>query len=550
MKKKIFVGISFIAFAASAVHAQTSYLSQTGNRNSAAVDNVAPENQNDVSTIIQNGTDNDAVVYQRGYDHQSQIQQLGTSNLVVHRQYAGERGYSESRQGARTGASDDQTSIIRQIGLDNSGVVLQDGLNNSSTVNQGAAVVGGAIDWRATINNRATVDQIGSGLFSTIEQRGATSSSFDASDNVANVRQRASGGNPATQQSSLVLQEARGNFAEVFQFEGGAAAPITSSITQRNSAAVTNEQAFNTASVAQRGLGNQSSVLQDGRMNTAYVTMLQGATAVSPGDGNGVTVEQVGTGLTALTVAGGSRNAMTTRQAGTGSTALVWQKFGSSDNIIALDQGNGAATQPVNGMASTPAPTANTSAVITQNGSLNRATVAQDGGALQAIVDQFGVGIADPGGTSGTAGTFRNLVTVEQTGSNQFAMASQASTVSASGGIGDNESGPASGVGYAYGFGGGRRSAEIVILQSNSGNSAVVEQYGRGQVARIEQSGTGGNASIFQELDATNATAVIQQLGTNNNYSVRQALAGAYIQVRQVGNGNEATTVVPATAGP
>jgi hypothetical protein len=550
MMKKLFAGISFLAFATSAAHAQVSYLTQTGDANHAAVDNVAAENQNDVSTIIQNGTDNDSIVFQRGDDHQSQIQQYGTSNLVVHRQYDGERGYSESRQGARSGASDDQTSIIRQIGLDNYGVVLQDGLNNTSTVNQGAAVVGDVIDFRATMNNRATVDQIGSGLASTIEQRGATSSSFDASDNAANVRQRASGGSAATQQTSLVLQEARGNFAEVFQFEGGGASPVISSITQRNTSAVTNSPALNTASVAQRGLGNQSSLVQDGQSNIAYVTMLQGATASAPADGNVIRIEQVGQSLTALTVAGGNRNVMDARQSGTANTALIWQMYGSADNSIALTQGRGAAAQSVNGSAPTPGPAADASANFTQNGSLNSATVAQDGASLQAIVEQFGMGIADPTGGTGTAGTYRNLVTIEQTGSDQFARAFQAPTVSASGGSGNNSAGPASGLGYAYGYGGGRRSAEIVILQSNSGNRAVVEQYGRGQVARIEQSGTGGNASIFQDTDATNATAVIQQLGTNNVYTVRQSMAGAYIQVRQTGNGNEATTVTPPSSTP
>ena len=93
-----------------------------------------------------------------------------------------------------------------------------------------------------------------------------------------------------------------------------------------------------------------------------------------------------------------------------------------------------------------------------------------------------------------------------------------------------------------------RRSAEIRILQQDFGNEAYAEQNGRGQHARIEQSGNRNYAEVNQEAGATNATAVIRQLGNQNAYQVTQTLPGQYIVVTQRGNAN--ANVSTDTAGP
>jgi hypothetical protein len=262
------------------------------------------------------------------------------------------------------------------------------------------------------------------------------------------------------------------------------------------------------------------------------------------------TVTQTGVDLITLVSQNGSGNSLRSEQSAASSTVHIWQQPSGFDNSLVVGQGTGNATQSVNGAAPGGATGANANNLgtrVTQGGSLNSTTVNQDGASLQTLVGQLGTGLADPNGTSGTAGTFQNLILVQQTGSNQFASAYQAPTVGPSNGSSGSDSDPASGPGLQFGFAGGRRSAEITILQSNAGNSATVEQFGRGQVARVEQSGTGGVAKITQGLNATNATAVIQQAGINNNYTILQTQPGQYIQVTQTGTGNGATIV---TAGP
>jgi hypothetical protein len=98
-------------------------------------------------------------------------------------------------------------------------------------------------------------------------------------------------------------------------------------------------------------------------------------------------------------------------------------------------------------------------------------------------------------------------------------------------------------------FGGGPRSAEIQIFQSNTSstggtnNVAEVDQAGLGQFARVEQSGQRNLADIDQRAGATNATAVIRQTGNDNTFYVVQTNPGQFIVVTQSGTGNSANSV-------
>jgi hypothetical protein len=132
-----------------------------------------------------------------------------------------------------------------------------------------------------------------------------------------------------------------------------------------------------------------------------------------------------------------------------------------------------------------------------------------------------------------------NEVTVTQQGSNNQAIAIQHD------GVAPSDSGVASGTsGDQYAHSGGPRSAEITILQSNSGNHAQAEQHGTGQLARIEQSGQGNLAKIIQLETAINAVAVITQTGNRNSYTIQQDQAGQYHLIRQTGNDNAVVSSV------
>jgi hypothetical protein len=653
--KALLLGISLAALAAGTAQSQTttnsSQFNQTGTGNTATIDNAVVGNSNNSGTVIQNGTNNSATIIQRNSFNRSFIQQIGTLNQAASRQ-VGTSNAADSRQ-----SGDFNGSFVTQIGDGNSSTAVQVGIYNSSTVRQGFAVEANVPEGEArpANSNVAAVDQNGSGLSSLINQRASSAVGPAASNNTSSVFQRSSITSNAIQQVSQITQESRGNYAELFQFEGSTAAPNSSTIVQRYSAAPSsNPLSGNAASVAQRGAGNQSRVTQDGLRNAAQVRTQGGGTAAGDGNSNVIsqtgndlaaqltvgrsnvpavgnsatliqtgnansaivyqfgthdhanisqadgpntgtsssgaaaravagvyqnavrdsaTVQQVGDNFADVTQAFGSDSAVTVQQQDAGdlngarafnsaivaqygtnnrvtvgqdalnAQATAWQKVGSTNNSTEISQGTGrtglTSTAGTPGFPAGPvgAGTVNVLANVTQAGSYNDTTIYQDGASLRAEANQNG---------SGTS-SLRNIVFVSQTGSANSARAFQGSGVGPSA-AGDSASGNSAaqngGTQDEFYFAGGARSAELRILQTNTGNSASIEQYGRGQLGRIEQSGSANSASIVQEAAATNATAVIRQTGNGNSYSVTQSAAGQYIVVTQTGNNNSANNVV------
>jgi trimeric autotransporter adhesin len=652
---RMLVGISGIALAASALSAQnnTSVYNQTGAGNSGTVDNTAPGNTNNSSIIIQNGANNSASVFQRNNANASFIEQLGSFQTATHQQ-VGTFNRSDSRQ-----SGDFQITATTQAGTFNSQTLLQVGANNRSIVRQGyavdASVPGGEI--RAADFNTASVEQNGAGLNSVIDQRAASASSPAASDNEVYILQRSSGSSSSVQQTSTVLQESRGNFARISQFDGAVGAANSSSVTQRNTASP-QAMALNSATIEQRGVGHESRVTQDGSSNSASVQMAGGGVA---NDGNRSAISQVGTSLTSayanvrvvsgrgvrnqssmsqsgafhtiqvyqagigdassitqsdgantgtyqdgtraravafvsqnatsaaasLTQRGdnygevvqarggtivttivqtdagdlngtrafnsatvsqyGSSNAATIEQNSIGALASVWQQVGSTGNEGEIRQGAGgtslASTTTVPGFNAGPtgAATGGLRADLIQAGSGNQAKIYQDGVSLRASVEQRG----------SSSGGGASSVLVSQSGSGNVAAAYQGSSVGPSA-AGDPASGHSAAENAADGgpaiadefyFSGGSRSAELVILQTNTNNSGDIRQFGRGQLARIEQSGSSNTGSIRQESGATNATAILRQIGSNNSYYIVQTTPGQYVVVTQTGTSNSATNV-------
>ncbi len=656
---RLLLGISTIALASSVATAQTNTTqnSQTGVGNVATVDNTAPGNIGNSSTIVQNGNYNSATVFQRESFNISYIQQAGTSNEGVHQQ-SGNSNSADTRENG-----DFLKSAVAQVGNSNKATVAQVGGYNISTVRQGFAIDSAtpAGEFRPANGNSATVDQNGYGISSEIGQRGASAGAPAASQNTAFVYQRSAGFTTSLQQQSRIIQESRGNTAEVFQYEGSTDAPNSSTITQRHSAATADSgAASNRASVAQEGTGQTSSVLQDGLRSTATVRMQGGGVGTdanqvsisqtgndlnvsyrlrprAPGGavGNQATAQQTGTRHTAdiyqfgsadratvtqadgvdtgayatgetargevflsqntrggaaairqtgdnfadVTQAFGSasttdisqidagdvagartRNTAIASQYGTantsniaqnalGAAATSWQKVGSASNVLTVGQGTGGtglvSTTGVSGFGpgAQGSGSSQLSADIIQAGTRNEATVYQDGTRLTAAVGQDGSG----------SSAYKNIVFVSQTGGTNSAIAYQGSGVGPSS-AGDPQSGNSSAdnggaAADEFFFAGGARSAEIAILQTSAGNRASVYQYGRGQIGRIEQSGNNNVAGIIQELNATNATAVIRQNGDNNSYYIQQVTAGQYVVVSQTGSNNVSSNVQRGAPG-
>lgn len=690
--KSLLIGASTLALSAGTAAAQTvvvgtneSSIAQTGLDNFAAVNNTAPGNDDNRSSVVQNGIANSATVEQVGDLNNSRVAQLGNDNQVTHREF-GDRNTADTQQ-----TGNNHAGTVLQQGDDHFAAVVQsNGNRNGSAINQGVTAGSGGTAV-PTFRNIARVQQLGSDNSSTVNQRAGsdTVSGTQASDNSARVVQGI-GSLLGNGNVSAITQSSRGNNAEVYMYEGSAAARNQSTITQSHNNAVNTAQpgagtlSGNRANVAIRGYGNRSVVSQNGRNNVADVTLQGGGTAAGAASdaesgrtqGNLSELQQSGTAITATVVQGtasrsdGQGNRGTIAQSGNGHHAEAWQRgLYDTTNII---QGDGSHTANItysNGVQARAYATiaqkgergsiqvqqyGDTFAEVTQglgarsgasvyqvdagdfavtgtasdpvNRAQNRAAISQYGDFQVGIVRQFALnasadvyqqsgppagrsqrnyvlieqGMADvatiaagstaesaffgsgPSGQSGAnsrnlsatvvqgngasavgynrtvirqdgvnlaatveqAGTgaveAQNKIDIAQRGSDNKATAIQRSGVGPSG-----PDAPSSGQsGDEFHFAGGRRSAEVVILQKNSGNSALVEQRGLGQLARVEQSGSRNAASILQEVGATNATAVIRQSGNDNSYNAAQTQAGQYLVVSQTGNNNSVTNVV------
>ncbi len=227
----------------------------------------------------------------------------------------------------------------------------------------------------------------------------------------------------------------------------------------------------------------------------------------------------------------GDRNSVGALQTGTDNGATVWQKLGSSDNSISINQGALQRLTPIDGFPCDPRCqfASNAFASVIQSGRFNSASSAQYGAGSKAAIEQNGTG----------SSTLPNIARITQ-----FSTGAEASILQTAG-VGPSQAGdPASGAPDDPNFfAGGARSAEARIRQGAGALSARIEQRGRGQFAFIDQTGA-NTASILQDVNATNATAVITQSGSGNVFNVVQTQAGQYINVSQTGTNNSNTTVI------
>ena len=494
----------------------------------------------------------------------------------------------------QTAASAYSSVTVSQLGADNQASVTNKGVQNKATAIQGNGRL-------SSMFNQVTIVQEGGAFDSTIWI--AQFEGSQAAPNVATLMQDASGSlidisARGFANSSDVQQHGRSHKANISMSAGGVSssgAPQGNSIalkqngsTHTASFSVGNTAAIwgksNSAEVAQAGSNHLVRIWQRGNSDGVAVEQSDSANPNSKADpyraiadisqfasGSTVAVKQVGFSNAMVSQGAGSGSAVTINQtepssgaidrgsaisvsqsgianrleaaqSGSNLTASVWQKLGSSANTAAVQQGTGStatadfsSTFFGNIATDVAARARDLTAKVTQSGGRNNAQIRQDGIALTAMIEQLGTAESN----------FSNFVRVAQQGSGNSATARQSANVGAS-----PSAAPGSGqAGDEFYFVGGARSAEITILQSNSGNAATAEQRGRGQVARIEQSGQNNVASIVQSELATNATAVIRQTGNGNSYSVGQDQAGQYISVSQTGTGNAITNLIQRGPG-
>jgi hypothetical protein len=291
------------------------------------------------------------------------------------------------------------------------------------------------------------------------------------------------------------------------------------------------------ANVSTRGVLNQVRIEQYGR-EFAFVTQGFGRESSliavqydSAGSRISSGLFTTGRGSNSLNASqNGDRNSVNVGQEGTDNAVSVWQRVGSADNSIAINQGRNTFA-PVDGFSCEFRCqfAFNAVASVVQSGQFNSASTAQYGSGSRALIEQNGTG----------SSALPNIARITQFATGADALILQTASV------GPSQAGdPASGIsGDPNFFAGGARSAEARIRQGFGAVSARIEQRGRGQFALIDQSGA-NTASILQDVGAANATAIITQSGSGNVYNVVQTQPGQYISVSQTGTNNSITNVI------
>jgi hypothetical protein len=535
---------------------------QTGsNYSTEGGDNSDPMTANSLDVSIR-GVQNRSFVFQNGVLNSATVSILG-----------GGTGLSDA-----TGANGEPIESGRIAG--NSSTIYQAGIRNRAAVSIGG--LGGRAN-RSVISQTNVVGGSGTSGEPGTGGRSAGHTAFvfqrGTIDDVS-INQNANSGTVTTGTSTSGTVNQSGSWANV-------------STLSLNSNVYLEQNGTNSATIS---LGLDADGLGDNNFSEVIQNDAGDELTSSTGDDpifGGSSTSVVGRQNQASVSQAGSNNGITIEQNAVNSRAVAWQRRGTDDNDIDIQQGTGEAIAFLSGRGLTSSSTTtgtgatgiNMFANVTQgnasgNSQGNTAIVAQDGRDLTANILQIGIDGEDDGanqariaqtgrrnngtidqsgvdlfatieqlGTSSSAAN-PHVVTITQRGEDNDARGTQASTVTRSA-AGSPAAGVAGNSAFPGAHAGGARSAEIVIMQEASGNRADVYQQGAGQRAWITQTGDDNVAAIQQEVGATNAVAVINQSGDNNNYLINQTLPGQYLYVNQTGNNNSSsgTFIIRSGAG-
>jgi hypothetical protein len=527
-----------------------------GERNSGTIDQSQIAFGSLTARLSQRGSDNSATVSQSRNHNLAQVVQgvpslLSNGNLTgVSQNHRGQIAEIFMYEGSRAAPNVVFVHQENWLTTPSTGGSL-DANNRASVALRGFG--NRAQLWQEGENNLASVSMIGGGTAAGARQ---DSTSGRTQGNQVVLRQSGIGLTALLSTGKVAEGDGQGNYNTITQMTSVAKPGDTSHL-----AMVWQRGFFDSSILEQRevGLGSQPPITySDGTRGRAVADISQRAqrgqlwlgqsgdnlAEVTQGLGSGGTImlEQTDAGdfdttanpadavnralNRALIAQYGTGNRISAKQYSINAIADIYQTPGSSFNEALVVQGD-AAVQTQDRVSRNPF------AKVIQGGTYNVAQARQFGTDLRASIEQLGAGIF----------TLSNFIAIDQIGSSNHATARQ------SAGVGPSKStDPGSGVPGDEFYGGGQRSSVIRIIQSNSGNSAMVEQRGRGQLARIEQSGARNIAEILQEAGATNATAVIRQTGNDNSYGFTQTQAGNYFVVTQSGSANSVTDIVQRPA--
>ncbi len=496
--------------------------------------NVGSSNQgarDSFSQVVQNGNDNRASVGQNaGNNLQSQVNQLGVNNAAVN-------GNSAT------------------VTMSNGGsAALTNGASNASTIDQQSA------GNRATVfisdgdlqRNTSAITQTGSGA--TINNGDGSRGQFQSNEAFVSLGR-------GDQMASNISQNGTANYAEV---------TMTSGVQGVN---VTNDPQPGVGSEANRNGGNNATINQTNRGSVAVVTTQAARGVQFRGLGNNITINQ--TGAAAFATRGVARANQTNAASG---DRIAYTEFGSTAGNFAGANGQyvetyqqgrfdtANVTQNVDadsGRVYADGQIARSRGAIYQNASVDTATLTQTGDNYGEITQALGQGsvvsltqtdagdITNPGSPGGTIQVC-----------DQFGNCSQQPDP-------NNPPVPASFT---------RQYNQALVTQYGNANSMALTQNARNGyltafqrvnssnlVLDFEQGTGGSNAfagansggpTVAPAINntqvagaSTNATARLEQGGTNNGAMVRQDSTNSFVGLTQLGTGSSPVTPANFASG-
>lgn len=371
---------------------------------------LATQAQNNTSVVSQTGNTQSATAVQAGsYNESTILQQTGislTPNVG---------NIASTSQTANGSASQSNQAFIKQLdgSFYNTGSIKQQGgSGNSSTIEQIGNASFGSGGTGAGEGNRASISQTGSGNQNVLIRQNTVLSLGGSQSNTATISQVGNdmdAGAPAPggtviEQNNLSI----GNSASINQgVINGNATANTATIrqntnSQRNTAAISQEQSGNSALLLQRDISadNKATIMQLGMMGTAVMTQANQST------NNQSTLTQQATSNGSFGTIDQSTqsyyNRATLEQAGTTDAALISQSNESANNDALIKQGVGgtgnlAAITQINAYAGASA------GASTALGAANSATITQNqttvGKANFANIQQGSIDISPATGT-------------------------------------------------------------------------------------------------------------------------------------------------------
>jgi hypothetical protein len=453
-----------------------------------------------------NGQIANSFIRQYGIYNRSTINQTGSGISARSEQYG--RWNVSGIDQIETSADPFTRAIVYQSGDRNSSAIYQSNSGARADVSQTGPRNISTIDQLVRSGMQVIVNQTSSDSMSDIDQ--------DATAVTASVNQY--GGfqdsiiyqqTGSIESSAIVIQGNYGNKSVITQKNGYSAANVAqrgisgdSTIVQKNSVWQPWYRIGGTASLADDGTDNDSSIYQTGDSHTATVTM-NGSDNIGlieqgvgyAGTDMTATVSQTGMdGYSQIRQGGDSGSDAVLTQSGADNKSYIWQDYGIQSAIV-TQSGND------NFNEIWQYDTSSSAIFSTQSGDENDSYIYQMHGKATANVTQSGYGnysYIRQGEANGSTADVDQLgvgsrSTIYQTGMNHKANVKQ---------------------GYSL-------NSLSHISQYGDTHTAYVEQNTAGNVSRITQWGSSNTANVYQVTTSGNLS-VIRQFGSNNTATVNQ----------------------------